>query len=129
MCSSNVIVYVAYGKINGPVFIVACSDRYSSLIAAENDRAKNRAMGFWILGNDILMNNEQMLRMRDVPRTHCLTPGPVPGHEVLEAMGTILSALLEGCVIEIGFEIWVGEEIVHKGTWVPKTDVILGLHP
>lgn len=57
MCLSNAIVYITYGKINGPVFVVACSNGYSSLIAAQNDRAKNRAMGFGILSNDVLMNN------------------------------------------------------------------------
>lgn len=130
MCSSNVIVYITYGKINRPVFVVACSNGHSSLIAAENDWAKNRAMGFRILGNDVLMNNEQKLRIKEmVLRTHCLTPSPIPGHKVSEAMDTIVGALLEGCIIKIGFEIRVREEIVHEGARVTKIDVIFSFHP
>ena len=54
-----------------------------------------------------------MLRIKDALRTHRLTPGPISGHKVSEAMGTILGALLEGCIIKTRFEIRVGEEIVH----------------
>ena len=40
MGSSDVIVYVANGEINGPIFIMACSDRYHHLVASENDWAE-----------------------------------------------------------------------------------------
>ena len=64
MCLLDIIVYVADGEINGPIFIVSYSNEYSSLITAENDRAKDRAMGFRILGDDVLMNNENKFRIK-----------------------------------------------------------------
>jgi hypothetical protein len=87
-------------------------------------------MGLRILSNDVLMNNEHKLRIRKIVLgTHCLTPGPIPGHKVLEAMSTISRMLLEGCVIKIGFEIRVREEVVDQGARVPKPDVIFSFHP
>jgi hypothetical protein len=56
MCSSEAIAQVTNGEIDGPIFIVSCSDGYSSFIAAENDGAKDGAMGFRILSNNVLMS-------------------------------------------------------------------------
>jgi hypothetical protein len=47
-------MYVADRKIYWPVFIMSCRYRYSSFVAAENNGAKDRAMSFGILSNDIL---------------------------------------------------------------------------
>ena len=54
MCSSEAIVYVSNREIDRPVFVMSCSDRYSCFIATENDGAKDRAMRFRILGNNVL---------------------------------------------------------------------------
>jgi hypothetical protein len=54
MRSSDVVMYVANRKIYGPVFIVSRSYRYSSFVAAENNGAKDGAVSFGILSNDIL---------------------------------------------------------------------------
>jgi hypothetical protein len=54
MHSLDVVMYVANRKIYGPVFIMSCSYRYSSFVTAEDNGAKDRAMSFRILSNDIL---------------------------------------------------------------------------
>jgi hypothetical protein len=54
MCSSEAIVQVTNGEIDGPKFIVSYSNGYSSFIAAKNDGAKDGAMGFRILSNNVL---------------------------------------------------------------------------
>jgi hypothetical protein len=54
MCSSDVVMCVANRKIYGPVFVMSCSYRYSSFVTAEDNGAKDRAMSFRILSNDIL---------------------------------------------------------------------------
>lgn len=55
MCSLNIIVYIANRQIDRPILIVASSYRYSGLVAAKNDRAKDRAMSFRILSNNVLV--------------------------------------------------------------------------
>jgi hypothetical protein len=54
MCSSSIIVYVTYGEIKGPVFIVSRSHRYSSFIATKDYWAKDRAVRSGILSNYVL---------------------------------------------------------------------------
>jgi hypothetical protein len=54
MCSSEAIAYVSNGEIDRPVFVMSCSNRYSCFIATKNDGAKDRAMRFRILGNNVL---------------------------------------------------------------------------
>jgi len=54
MCSPDVVVYVADGQIDGPVLVISCTDRYSSFIATEDNRAKDGAMTLGILSDNIL---------------------------------------------------------------------------
>lgn len=70
MCSSDVIVYVANGEINGPIFIVACSDRNSGLVTSENDWAEDRAMRLWITCNYILKVSRVSLESEYKMRKH-----------------------------------------------------------
>jgi hypothetical protein len=54
MCSSEVVVYVANRKVNGPILIMSSSHRYSGLVATKDDRTEDSAVGTWIFSNDIL---------------------------------------------------------------------------
>jgi hypothetical protein len=45
MCSPDAVVYITNRKIDGPVLVVSCGNRYSSFITTEDNRAKHRAMG------------------------------------------------------------------------------------
>lgn len=111
MCSSHVIVYVTDGEIKGPVFIVSCSYRYGSFVATENYWAKDRAVRFEILSNYVLTNNQHEFKMM-ILQTYCLFPGPIPRHEIAEAMSSIGSVFLKWCEIEIGFKIRVRQDIM-----------------
>jgi hypothetical protein len=54
VCSSDAIVYVSDGEIDRPEFVMSCSDRYGCFVATKNDGAKDRAMCFRILGDNVL---------------------------------------------------------------------------
>jgi hypothetical protein len=68
-------------------------------------------MGFGILGNNVLTNDEHESKEMML-WTYCLFPRPIPGHEIAKAMGSIHSALLKWREIEIGFEIGVRQHIM-----------------
>lgn len=114
MCPSEAIVYVSDRKIDGPVFILPCSDGYSCFIATENDGTKDRSMSCRIFGNHILSTTSVSLIEEGIARTYRLSPRPVCRHEVTETMDSVDSALLERHVIETRLEIGVREEIMNQ---------------
>jgi len=130
MCSSEAIEYVSDREIDRPVFIVSRSDRYSCFITTENDGAKDRAMRFRILGNNVLNTMSVSLNINEViARTYRLFPRPICGHEVTKAMDSVGGALLEGRIIKTRLEIRVGEHIMDQCTGIPEPDIILCFHP
>jgi hypothetical protein len=54
----DVIVYVANRQVNRPVRIITGTNRYCSLVAAENDRAEDRAMRLRMITRDVVLKSE-----------------------------------------------------------------------
>jgi hypothetical protein len=51
MCSSDIISYISNREVDGPVLVVSRCYGYSSFITTQNDRAKDRVVGFRIFSN------------------------------------------------------------------------------
>jgi hypothetical protein len=48
-------VYIANREIDGPIFVMPCSNGYGCFIASKDDGAKDRSMRFRVLlGNNVL---------------------------------------------------------------------------
>jgi hypothetical protein len=54
----DVIAYVANGQINRPVCVITCTNGYCSLVAAENDRAENRAMRLRMILRNVVLKSK-----------------------------------------------------------------------
>ena len=129
MRSLDLVMYVANRKIYWPVFIMACLYRYSSFVAAENNGAKDEAMSFGILSNNILCDKYQCQIKEMVVTSYCLCPSTISRHKILKMMGPISCALLKWCMIKIRFEVRIKQEVVNKNAGILEPKIILCLHP
>lgn len=58
--------------------------------------------------------------------THCLFPGPVSRHEILETVLAVRTVFLERCKVEFTFELGVGNHFLKKKTGIAKPYVVVG---
>jgi hypothetical protein len=108
---------------------MSCHYGYSSFVAAENNGAKDRAMSFGILNNDILYDKYQCQIKEMMAMTYFPCPSPISRREILKVMGPISCALLKWCIIKIRFKIRIRQEVVNENAGILEPNIILCLHP
>lgn len=130
MCLLDVIVYIANGEIDRPIFIVACSNRYHDLVTSKDDWAEYWAMHLQIFHNYIQKANSVSLNWNGWWWRHMACfHAQLPDMKSWKWWTPSMVSSWKECIIKFMVEAWIGQKVEDWSMRILEPDVIIGFHP